>query len=274
MSRTPLEGPEALRRLQRAFLSDLTGAPPRTRRARARIFAAPSAGTVEGRWHVYAHGYLARLTEALELTFPAVRRILGEAAFTALVERFVREYPPVSFDLARAGDLLPLFLERDAFGRQLPFLPDLARLERRIAEAFVAPDAALLTTADLRGLPPEDVARLSLRLAPGAAVVRSDYPLFDLWMCRTEEDDEAVSIELGNRPSVLLVSRPDVQVLCRPVGEDEALLAEGAAWGEVTLEGVQGRAAADGDEHRVARFVRAFAALVESGVFVKPRTAG
>src|SRR5262249_22511848 len=106
----------------------------------------------------------------------------------------------VSFDLARAGDLLPLYLERDAFGRQLPFLPDLARLERRVAEAFVAPDAALLTAADLRGSTPDEVARLPLRLAPGAAVVRSDYPLFDLWICRTERDDGAVSIELAGRP--------------------------------------------------------------------------
>jgi hypothetical protein len=274
MPRTPLDGPEALRGLQRAFLLDLTGASPRARRARSSIFAKPAASSVEARWHVYAHGYLTRLNEALEQTFPAVRRILGEAAFSALVERFVREYPPVSFDLARAGDLLPLYLERDAFGRQLPFLPDLASLERRIAEAFVAPDTPLLTAADLRGLTPDEVARLPLRLAPGAAVVGSDFPLFDLWKCRTEEDDEAVSIELGNRPSVLLVSRPDVQVLCRPVGEDEFLLAEAAAWGEATLEVIQARAAADGDEHCVARFVRAFAALIESGAFVKPRTAG
>jgi len=272
--RTPPDGPPALRRLQRAFLQDLNSRSRRSPAARARVFAAPPAGTVEDRWHVYAHGYLARLTEALALEFPAVRRILGEAAFGVLVERFVAEFPPGALDLARAGDLLPLYLGSDSFGRQLPFLPDLARLERRIAEAFVARDAELWRLDDLRRLDPEEVARLPLSVAPGAAVVRSPFPLYDLWMCREEEDDAAVSVELEERPALVLVSRPDLLVVCRSIDEDEALLVESAAWGPVTLESVQARVAEGGDEHRVARLVHAFGRLVERGAFAKKRRAG
>jgi uncharacterized protein (UPF0276 family) len=109
----------------------------------------PAAGDVERRWAIYSSGYVARLVEALETDYPAVRRILGEGPFGSLTARYVRRFAPRSFDIGRAGDRLAMFLEEDPLSTELPFLPDLARYEWSLAEAFVAADSVPLAWSDL-----------------------------------------------------------------------------------------------------------------------------
>ena len=106
-----------------------------------RFFEAPPRGTIDGRWSIYRDGYTARIAEALENDFRAVLRVLGPDAFRSLAQRYVRACPPSSFDIGRAGEQLPRFLESDRLLDRLPFLADLARLEWAQLEAFVAPDS-------------------------------------------------------------------------------------------------------------------------------------
>ena len=203
-----------------------------------------------------------------------MRRILGEAAFGRLVERYLGVFPPRSFDLGHAGDRLARFLEFDALTRELPFLPDLARLERRVAEAFVAADAPPLTWSELRALSPERAASLPLALAPGAALVRSDWPLDDLWRCRTESDDAAVEIPVEGRPRNVLVFRRGSSVRCEGVDETSARLVEAAAFGDATLDDLLELAAPDADQAAIGSLLAAFRELVLREVFVIRRHTG
>ncbi|HKC25584.1 MAG TPA: hypothetical protein VKF32_12620, partial [Thermoanaerobaculia bacterium] len=82
-------------------------------------------------------------------------------------------HPPRSHDLRQAGSGLARWLGSDPLALELPFLPDLAALERALVEAFVARDPESVSWAELRSMSAETVS--ALRLAPheGAAVVRS-----------------------------------------------------------------------------------------------------
>ena len=255
-----------MRTLQVAFLADLTGAVPREPGERAALFQAPPFASVEDRWHVYAHGYLARIEEALGNDYRAVRRIVGADAFSALIERYLRACPPHSYDLAHAGQRLAEFLAGDLLTEALRFLPDLARLEWNMVEAFVAEDRQPLSRQDLQRMTPEAVVELPLRLHPSVSLIRSAWPLCDLWELWKLDDDE-VSLPVEGRPCLALVYRHRFLVSCEPLDEEAASLVEAARSGASLSEfgklwglGLDGKA--------VRRVLESFARLVDRGVFV------
>jgi len=269
--RRPRPDETETRLLQLEFLDDLTGRRPRAQAQRESAYRRPPRGSVSDRWHVYAHGYVARIAEVMGLEYAAIRRILGSDAFEDLVARYIGVFPPRSYDLARAGDRLPGFLELDRLSSELPFLADLATLERAVSAAFVASDAGdPVRWAELVSRDPDGVAGLPLALLPGVAVLRSPWPLHALWTCRLEEDDAAVSIPVDGLPSRVLVYRRDGRVRVGPVSELEAALVEASSCGGVTLTELQELAGA----RDAASVVEAFRALVEREVFVLNRSTG
>jgi hypothetical protein len=252
-----------LRRCQAGVLDDLLGFRGRSPEERAVEFVRPPAGGVEDRWAIYANGFLARLVEALENDFPSLRRVLGAGSFGSLTARYVAAHPPRSYDLGRAGARLAPFLQQDPLTGRLPFLPDLATLEWAVAEAFVAADAEALRWGELAGRGPAEVASLPLRTVPGPAVVRSEWPLLDIWRLRDMPDD-AVDLDVTGRPSTVLVYRRDLEVRWRPIDDAEAQLLEAASRG-ASLERCEGASVDQG-----VGLVAAFQRLVADGVFVAP----
>ena len=252
-----------LREVQQAFLGALRDRAPAA--WTGATFLAPPAGDAERRFSIHASGYVARLVEALENDFPALRRILGEGPFGSLTARYVRRFPPRSHDIGRAGERLSAFLEEDPLRAELPFLPDLARYEWALAEAFVAADSEPLAWSDLAALGPEAVADATFRLRPGTTLVRSSWPLLDLWGAQ-DLADEDVSIPLGQPPSTVLVHRAGLDVRRRLVGEADARFLETAAGGlrlSDLLHGATGEAEA-------AALVERFRLWVVNELFEKP----
>ena len=67
---------DELRLTQQGFLDDLTGRRTRSEAERQTAFRRPRRGSVADRWHVYAHGYTARIVEAS----PCSRNEMGNAS--------------------------------------------------------------------------------------------------------------------------------------------------------------------------------------------------
>lgn len=210
--------------LQSTVLSHLIGASRPVGEIEGLVSPPPS-GSVADRWHIYTSGYLARLVEALENDYPAVRRILGARAFGSLVRRFSQAHPSRFWDLGQAGQGLARFLDADPLSGDLGFLPDLARFEWGLAEAFVAEDAAPLDWPEVASLPPEAVAEVPLTLHPSVRVIRSDWPLFDLHDAR-EAPDQGLSIDLRDRPLMALIHRQGEVVMRRVLDGEEATCLE------------------------------------------------
>ena len=250
--------------LQEAMLAGVLGGHDLPQAGIRDLFQDPPAGTVEARWHVYASGLVERAVEAIGNDFPALAKVLGPGPLRSLADRYTRRFLPRSYDLGQIGDRLAGFLEGDDLTRALPFLPDLARLEWAVAEAFVSSDEPPLRWDDLARLGAEAAADLSLRLRPGVAVLRSEWPFHAIWACRDMAVSE-IDVPLRDRPCSVLVARRGLDVVCRPLDEPSVTVAEAAAAGRRLAEVLEPQ-----DTEEASVVVAAFRALVEDGAFARP----
>ena len=261
--RRPEPGACDLASVQAWFLGDVTGHESRDAAFRAPVFEPPPCDTIETRWDIYSSGYVARLVEACENDYPATRRILGAGPFSSVVARYVRRCPPRSYDIGRVGDRLSAFLTEDPLTHDLPFLPDLARLEWCLAEAFIAADVEPLTWSALKALDPDAVADATFRLRPGTSLVDTRWPLLDLLSAQGKSERE-VSVPMDDCSRSVLVHRQGLEVRYR------AVVAEDADFLEVAGRGLRlaDLATSSASEAQTEALVARFQAWVCEGLFI------
>ena len=171
------------------------------------------------RFNVYRNNVYLSLIEAIANRYPVVARLVGEEFFAAAARAFVEAHPPQNPMLLAYGGVFADFLADLDPVRDLPYLPDVARLEWAWHEAYHARDADPLGADDLDGVPPERVPDLTLSLHPSLRLVSSAYPVVSIWETNTA-DDEVTPIDLNSGGEDALVLRPhhDVDVLRLPPG--------------------------------------------------------
>ena len=139
------------------------------------------------RFSVYRNNVAASLIEALEQTFPVIRKLIGDESFATLAGHYYRAHPPTSPILSRYGAGLSAFLEGFEPLAHLGYLPDTARLERALVDSYHAADTPPLDPAIFSTTPPEDLPRLTVALAPSIRLLRSPWPIHGIWRFNTEE---------------------------------------------------------------------------------------
>lgn len=132
------------------------------------------------RFSVYRNNVIVSLSEALKTAFPLVYKLLGRDTFEKLAAIYVREYPPTSPLMMFFGDRLPDFLGEFSPLAHLGYLSDCARLDLAMRLAYHAADAAPIDPLVFQGSP-EDLLSLQLSLAPATFILRSPWPIFDIW---------------------------------------------------------------------------------------------
>jgi len=80
------------------------------------------------------------MTSALVANYPAVARLVGDVWFRAATAAFVRQGPPQHPMLVDYGAAFPDFLRTFEPAAELPYLPDVALLDRYWTEAYIAAD--------------------------------------------------------------------------------------------------------------------------------------
>ena len=222
----------------------------------------PEGGPCPRRFNVYRNNVATALIEALESSFPAVRRLVGETFFREAARSFTTAEPPISPVLLEYGAEFPRFLERFEPAASLPYLPDVARIERAWIEAHHAADAAPLDPADLAGVSAERAGGLRFTAHPSLRVVRSRYPALTIWRMNVADGiPEPVDLNTGGENA--LVIRPEAQVYVRWLPAGGADLIEALAHGEplalAAEAATKGRAHFDIASH--------LSGLLESGAF-------
>ena len=175
------------------------------------------------RLSIYATGFLARMREALAEAYPAIHHLLGEGRFRLMAEAYTQRYPSHEYNLSVIGRHLAEFLSTSTLTEQLPFLPDLARLEWRVQRAFHAEEEPPFDARALSSIPAEAWERFHLRFQPSVGVVSSPWPIIELWHARTQPV-KAIDIDLLNRPQHAVVFRRGVTVACERIDSPQALL--------------------------------------------------
>lgn len=161
------------------------------------------------RFDVYRNNVVLSLREALRIGFPVVTRLIGAQNMDGVAGLFLRAHPPSTPLMMRYGADFPAFLAGTTQLAHLGYLPDIARLELAIRRSYHARDAEPIAPARLADTPAETLMRATITLAPAVQLVRSDWPIHDIWRYNT--DKNAPKPRLGAQD--VLVTRPDFDPL-------------------------------------------------------------
>jgi hypothetical protein len=160
------------------------------------------------RLNIYRNNFLASLTSALRISFPAVHRLVGAEFFDGAAQCFIEAEPPQSANLYLYGAGFADFLARFSPAASLAYLADVARLEWAVNCALHAPDAPPLASECFAAVAQADPTRLVLVPHPSLTLLRPEYPSDAIWRAVLAEDDGALSaIDLAAGPCWLLVER-------------------------------------------------------------------
>jgi hypothetical protein len=174
---------------------------------------------------IYRNNTFTSLVEALAACYPVVYRLTGQDYFEFVGQGYVRQHPPRQASLHRFGAALPDYLAGLPSAVDLPYLPDVARLEWAWQEAYHAADAPALAAETLAAIDTADYANLIFGLHPSVRLHRSPYPCLRIWQVNQPGHDGDMAVSLDEPGQNLLVARRRQEIVIEPLGaEDFALL--------------------------------------------------
>ncbi|MCS0633386.1 DUF692 family protein [Telluria mixta] len=167
---------------------------------------------------IYRGNLHAHWTRALASAYPVLRQLVGGEFFDALARVYGREHPAVDPDLNRFGAVLPDFLAGFTPAADHPYLPDVARLEWCVHEAWFASsvDAPLATLA---GLAPDAFEAARAVLHPSLRLHASPWATVALWRAHQADGPDFPDDLQAQTHALVLRPRFDVEV--EVIGEAE-----------------------------------------------------
>jgi len=165
------------------------------------------------RFSVYRNNVMTGLIDALADAFPVLRQQVGDAFFRAMAGVYARAEPPGSPILLAYGAGFPDYVALFPPLAQMPWLADVARLERAWAEAYHAADAIPADVAPLLTMSTAELAALRFHLHPSLRLLRSAHPVLTIWAMH-QPGQKVMPVPM-DQPEDVLILRPlaDVQVI-------------------------------------------------------------
>jgi len=180
------------------------------------------------RFAVYRNNVVVGLMEALKDAFPAVHRIVGADFFRAMACAYARVEPPRSPIMLDYGAGFPDFVRQFEPAAVLPYLADVARIERAWTEAYHAAEASPVDPSAFARISPDELAVIRLALHPSLRLVRSNFPSLTIWQMNIA-DGVPAPVDIASGGEDVLIVRPsaDVEVRSIPRGSPEFIQALG-----------------------------------------------
>lgn len=199
-----------LAQTQETFAAALTDA-AQAAHAAAALFSGAPASTVE-RIAIYRGNVIANAGKALAGAYPITAKIVGDEFFEGLAREYLRRHPSVSGDLNRHGSEFADFVAEFPHTQDLPYLPDVARLELLAHRAHYAADAPQFDATRLASMAESTWGDLRPVLAPACALLESQWPLARIWEVHQDDYEGEFAVNLEAGPDRVLVQRPQFRV--------------------------------------------------------------
>jgi hypothetical protein len=170
-------------------------------------FAATIDQPIGGAMAVYRNTVIHGAVEALAANYPVVIQIVGAEMFEAIAVDFVAAHPPHTPVLVLYGAEFAEWIEQQPWASDLPYVADVARVERLHVESLTSADAEPLTSID------RDLSLLKLKLHPSLRFNWLQTPAMSIWLAHQQalpskiEPDWKHEGALFARPAPFLVHK-------------------------------------------------------------------
>jgi len=223
--------------------------------------AGPRGKAAAKRYNVYRNNVTVSLINALAETFPATLRITGEQFFRAMARFHIRATPPTSPLLFEYGRDFPDFIAGYEYAQSMPWLSDVARIERAWLDAYHARDAAPLAALAFAAVDPERLAAAVLTPHPAARILRSRFPAVTIFAAN--RSGEPVGPIKTVEQEDALITRPALEVVVRSLPPGAAVFLTRLIEGE-PLGAAAGTALSESPEFDLSASI---AGMLEAGAF-------
>lgn len=192
----------------------------------------PNGKAADKRYNVYRNNVTVSLINAVADIYPAVQKIVGEDYFRAMAREYVRTHPPKSPLLFLYGQNFGDFIDEFEPAKKMPYLGDVARIERAWLTAYHAADIEPLDPSKLGVVAPEKLADICFKAHPASFIICSAYPVHDIFLMNRG------FMKLGKvdmtTPQSLMMTRPQTDTRLILLNQSEHIFME-AILGEKPL---------------------------------------
>lgn len=161
---------------------------------------------------VYRNTVMKGLVDALAANFPAVQRLVGEEWFAAAASCFARQCLPSTPVLALYGASFAEFLAEFPPATELPYLAEVARLDRLWIETYFAADTPPLTAHALQTFDQHRLFAATIELHPAVRCGVFKHSAVDIWIQNHPSLTDAATadcVESVDAEQAALLTRPD-----------------------------------------------------------------
>jgi hypothetical protein len=161
--------------------------------------------TAEQRLGIYSGSVHGILTQALGLTFPVCKTLVGDKFFDNMTRLFIDKFPPITSVFAEYGDKLPLFLSTFDPIRDIPYFVDMARFEWARHSVYHQQSLQTIDFEKLAEIPEAQQENLSFKLTKTLHLIQSDFRIDDIWFAHQQESDiKLEEIDLEERVKLFI----------------------------------------------------------------------
>jgi Putative DNA-binding domain len=171
--------------------------------------------------NVYANTARTNFIDSLILSYPVIRRLVGEDYFLQAARGFHTGHPSLSGDLQPAGTQFAQYVSHLHRDDDYRYLGDVARLEWLVQETLLAADHEPFDLRKLGLVPPTDYDDLRFHLHPTARLFASEFPCLAIWEANVGGDTQPPLIDLGAGPDRLLLLRQGGELKFHRLSEGE-----------------------------------------------------
>jgi hypothetical protein len=146
--------------------------------------------------------------------------------------------PPRSPIMLDYGAGFPDFVRQFEPAATLPYLADVARIERAWTEAYHAPEASPIDPGVFMAIAPDQLPSVRLALHPSLRILRSQFPALTIWQMNVA-DGVPAPVDLAAGGEDVLVVRPQADVEVRSIPSGSLEFVQALAGGKPMLSALE-----------------------------------
>lgn len=211
---------------------------------------------------VYRNTVMLGAVDSLADNYPVVRRLVGPEMFDAMAVDHATCCPPRSPVMALYGARFSDWIGDQPFAIEIPYLADVARIERLFVKALFAADEPVAALEDFQGT--NDWTQMRIRLHPATQFDWFTSPAMTIWLAHQQQDEPILTADWAAEGA--LFTRPGNGVEAMAIDRASHRFLFGLRLGETAGAAALATAAL----YPAADIGALFAKLVHAGAFAAP----